>query len=118
VEVNGLITGKSGVVSGAGADRALGSGTWIRTDATINPGNSGGPLLDTYGRVIGITTFSRIRNDAEENISAMNFALRAENLINVLKRFYPEAGMSPKTADQADGFGSVKCFFRSRGSRH
>ncbi len=28
----------------------------IQTDAAINPGNSGGPLLDTQGKVIGITT--------------------------------------------------------------
>lgn len=28
----------------------------IQTDATINPGNSGGPLLDSSGRLIGITT--------------------------------------------------------------
>ena len=28
----------------------------IQTDAAINPGNSGGPLLDTAGRLIGITT--------------------------------------------------------------
>ncbi|MGH9710456.1 MAG: trypsin-like peptidase domain-containing protein [Candidatus Acidiferrales bacterium] len=97
----------SGVVSGVGADRALGNGTWIQTDATINPGNSGGPLLDTYGRVIGITTLSRIRNNAGEDVSGMNFALSAENLINVLKRFYPQTGMSPKPAGQADGFGSV-----------
>jgi hypothetical protein len=36
----------------------------------------------------------------------MNFALSAENLIQVLKRFYPEAGTPPKSA-QEDGFGSV-----------
>ena len=96
----------SGVVSGVGADRTLGSGTWIQTDATINFGNSGGPLLDTYGRVVGITTLSRVQNGVGENVSGMNFALSAENLIRVLKRFYPETGMSPKTA-QRDGFGSV-----------
>lgn len=28
----------------------------IQTDAAINPGNSGGPLLDSAGRMIGITT--------------------------------------------------------------
>lgn len=28
----------------------------IQTDASINPGNSGGPLLDSGGRLIGVTT--------------------------------------------------------------
>jgi serine protease Do len=95
-----------GVVSGIGADRSLGDGTWIQTDATVNPGNSGGPLLDEYGRVVGITTEKRINNEAGEDVTGLNFALSAENLIRVLKRFYPAAGEAKPTAD-AGGYGSV-----------
>jgi serine protease Do len=57
----------SGIVSGLGRDitvagdgSSAGSGTnlhgLIQTDAAINPGNSGGPLIDSAGRVIGVST--------------------------------------------------------------
>lgn len=95
-----------GIVSGVGAFREAGSGTWIQTDATINPGNSGGPLLDSQGRVIGITALSRVRNNAGENVSGINFALSAQNLIDVLRRFYPSAD-NPGTRKESVGSGVV-----------
>jgi S1-C subfamily serine protease len=42
-----------GIVSGSGR---AGVGADVVIDAKVNPGNSGGPLLDKYGRLIGIIT--------------------------------------------------------------
>ncbi len=50
-----------GVVSSTKRKETIGGGAELRnypsliqTDASINPGNSGGPLVDIYGRVVGI----------------------------------------------------------------
>ena len=47
----------SGIISGLGRKNLTGSAfeDFIQTDAPINPGSSGGALIDTRGRVIGIT---------------------------------------------------------------
>lgn len=50
----------TGIVSALGRELQTPDGrvvkNVIQTDAAINPGNSGGPLLDSSGRLIGITT--------------------------------------------------------------
>ena len=90
-----------GVVSAIGPDRANGNGTWIQTDAAINAGNSGGPLLDTRGEVIGINAIQYFRNRADEPVTGINFALSAQDLIDVLRRFYPPAEKAEATAQTA-----------------
>jgi S1-C subfamily serine protease len=55
----------------------------IQTDAAINPGNSGGPLLDSYGRVIGVT--AAIRTTTGSN-TGVGFAIP----VNTVKRVAPQ----------------------------
>ncbi len=55
-ELYGTMT--SGIISGLNRTITIGDNemTLIQTNASINSGNSGGPLIDAYGRVIGITS--------------------------------------------------------------
>ena len=55
----------------------------IQTDASINPGNSGGPLLDKYGKMIGIT--SQILSPAGGSVG-VGFAIP----VNIAKRVIPQ----------------------------
>jgi 2-alkenal reductase len=55
----------------------------IQTDTAINPGNSGGPLLDSAGRLIGVTT--AIISPSGSN-AGIGFAIP----IDVVNRVVPE----------------------------
>jgi 2-alkenal reductase len=55
----------------------------IQTDAAINPGNSGGPLLDSAGRVIGVTT--AIISPSGSN-AGIGFAIP----VDIVNRIVPE----------------------------
>jgi S1-C subfamily serine protease len=54
----------------------------IQTDAAINHGNSGGPLLDTQGRVIGVTSQIYSDNSQSGNIG-IGFAIPVNLVRNV-----------------------------------
>jgi len=55
----------------------------IQTDASINPGNSGGPLLDKFGKMIGIN--SQILAPAGGSVG-VGFAIP----VNIAKRIIPQ----------------------------
>jgi serine protease Do len=41
---------------------------YVQTDASINPGNSGGPLVDTEGRLVGVSTLIYSQSGGNEGI--------------------------------------------------
>jgi S1-C subfamily serine protease len=59
----------------------------IQTDAAINPGNSGGPLLDRYGRVLGVNTMKLVARD----VNGMAFAVSIHYARALLPGFAPNA---------------------------
>ncbi|GIK80791.1 MAG: 2-alkenal reductase [Alphaproteobacteria bacterium] len=77
----------SGIISALKRRMPTGAGreiaNVIQTDAAINPGNSGGPLLDSAGRVIGVTT--AIISPSGSN-AGIGFAVP----IDVVNRVVPE----------------------------
>ncbi|MFT3744432.1 MAG: trypsin-like peptidase domain-containing protein [Pyrinomonadaceae bacterium] len=82
----GVISGlqrpiRSRPVAGAPNGRPIDAA--IQTDASINPGNSGGPLLDKYGKMIGIN--SQILSPAGGSVG-VGFAIPA----NTAKRIIPQ----------------------------
>lgn len=50
-ELSGTVT--KGIISGY---REIDGLKWIQSDVPISPGNSGGPLVDSKGRIVGIST--------------------------------------------------------------
>ncbi len=58
----------------------------IQTDAAINPGNSGGPLIESSGKMVGITTAIATGRVEVQQSAGIGFAIP----INTAKRIVPE----------------------------
>ncbi|MGE3930531.1 MAG: S1C family serine protease, partial [Hyphomonadaceae bacterium] len=97
----------SGIVSALGRQLPTAEGREIadviQTDAAINPGNSGGPLLDSAGRVIGVTTAIFSPSGA---YAGLGFAVPVDTVARVVPQLIasgraPVAGIGILAADQA-----------------
>lgn len=97
----------SGIVSALGRQLPTPDGREIadviQTDAAINPGNSGGPLLDSAGRVIGVTTAIYSPSGA---YAGLGFAVPIDTVARVVPQLIangraPVAGIGILAADQS-----------------
>ncbi len=82
-----------GIVSGT---RVADGVRLVQTDAAINPGNSGGPLIDRYGRVLGVNTL-KVAGGGTESIG---FAVSVEYVRRVLgPEFAPKSARDQQRED-------------------
>lgn len=79
----------------------------IQTDAAINPGNSGGPLLDSAGRLVGVTTAILSGSGASAGIG---FAVP----VDVVNRVVPQLIRDGKVARPGIGIHAASEEFAAR----
>jgi S1-C subfamily serine protease len=82
-----------GIVSGM---RDVEGVRMIQTDAAINPGNSGGPLLDRYGRVLGVNTMKLVTR----GVDSLAFAVSIDYVRRMLgPSFVPKTDVDRQRED-------------------
>src|SRR5438874_9689100 len=72
----------------------------IQTDTSINPGNSGGPLVDSTGRVVGITMAMM------PMAQGLGFSVPLETIKSAIARIYQKREATP--AEVALGVGGMR----------
>ena len=95
----------SGVVSALGRELPVQRGVklenLIQTDAPINPGSSGGPLVDTRGRVVGITTA------VVQFAQGLGFAVPTATALSALGAFSARSPRDERGVTPALGLGGM-----------
>ncbi len=95
----------NGIVSHA--DREMDGVTYVQHNAAISPGNSGGPLINEYGEIIGINTFSIV--DSQN----LNFAISVTELYNLV--YATELTMYEFFMKECDPLSKLKNYMQSSG---
>jgi len=85
---NGIISGIDRIIEGdtGTADNAM---KYLQTNAAINPGNSGGPLLNMYGKVIGINTAKIV----DEGYEGLGFAIPIDTALPIIQQIIEEGSV-------------------------
>ena len=93
----GVVSALDRTLPGPGRQKMTGL---IQTDTSINPGNSGGPLVDSNGRVVGITTAMM------PMAQGLGFSIPVETIKSALARIYQRGAAPP--AGIALGVGGMR----------
>ena len=77
----------TGVVSGKDREVTISnqSMTLLQTDAAINAGNSGGPLINKYGKVIGINSSKMSSSYSGASIDNIGFAIPSNEAAKIVR---------------------------------
>ena len=93
----GVVSALDRTLQGRGTQKMTGL---VQTDTSINPGNSGGPLVDSSGRVVGMTTAML------PMAQGLGFSIPVETIKSALARIYQRREALP--AGIALGVGGMR----------
>jgi S1-C subfamily serine protease len=98
----GVVSALDRTLQGQGGQKMT---SLIQTDTPINPGNSGGPLVDSLGRVVGMTT-AMMPTAMMPMAQGLGFSIPVETIKSALARIYQRREAVP--AGIALGVGGMR----------